>query len=117
VLADNPDTHLELTMIHEGMLLEYSGRPLGALVWATLVKQMVLFALLIALFMPFGIARSPQELAVSLAAFVMKLAALAVLMAVIESSTAKLRILKVPELLGAASALAGLALVSAVVVR
>ncbi|HLQ04126.1 MAG TPA: NADH-quinone oxidoreductase subunit H [Verrucomicrobiae bacterium] len=117
VPADNPDTHLELTMIHEGMLLEYSGRPLGALVWATLVKQTVLFALLIALFMPFGIARSPQELAVSLAAFVMKLAALAVLMAVIESSTAKLRILKVPELLGAASALAGLALVSAVVVR
>lgn len=114
--ADNPDTHLELTMIHEGMLLEYSGRPLGILVWATLLKQIVLFALVIALFFPFGMAVSPAEVPLALGAFLLKLGALAVVMSVIESSSAKLRILKVPELLGAASALAILALVAEVVV-
>jgi formate hydrogenlyase subunit 4 len=117
VPVDNPDTHLELTMIHEGMLLEYSGRPLGVVVWATLLKQTVLFALIIALFAPFGIARAPEALALSMVVLVAKLAVLAVVVALIESSAAKLRILKLPELLGAASALACLALVSAVVVR
>jgi formate hydrogenlyase subunit 4 len=117
VPADNPDTHLELTMIHEGMLLEYSGRPLGILVCATQLKQVVLYALAISLFLPFGIARAPDEMVFSIIAFLAKLIALAVVFAVIESSSAKLRILKVPELLGAASALACLALVSAVVVR
>jgi formate hydrogenlyase subunit 4 len=117
VPADNPDTHLELTMIHEGMLLEYSGRPLAVVVWATLLKQVVLYALLIALFLPFGIARAPEDLVISLIAFAAKLALLGGVFALIESSSAKLRILKLPELLGAASALACLALVSAVVVR
>jgi len=116
VPVDNPDTHLELTMIHEGMLLEYSGRPLGILVWASLLKQIVLFALVVALFFPFGIAATPSELPVALGAFVLKLGALAVVMSLVESSTAKLRILRVPELLGAASALAMLALVAEVVV-
>jgi formate hydrogenlyase subunit 4 len=116
VPADNPDTHLELTMIHEGMLLEYSGRPLGILLWASLLKQAVLFALLIALLFPFGIASSGAELPLAFGALVLKLGALALVMSVIESSSAKLRILKVPELLGAASALAVLALVAEVVV-
>jgi formate hydrogenlyase subunit 4 len=116
VPADNPDTHLELTMIHEGMLLEYSGRPLGILLWASLLKQTVLFALLIALFFPFGMASSAAELPLAFGALMLKLGALALLMSVIESSSAKLRILKVPELLGAASALAALALVAEVVV-
>ena len=115
VPVDNPDTHLELTMIHEGMLLEYSGRPLGILMWASLVKQIVLFSLMIALFVPFGIASASREIPVALGAFVVKLAGLALLMALVESSSAKLRILKVPELLGAASALAALALVAEVV--
>ncbi len=114
VPADNPDTHLELTMIHEGMLLEYSGRPLGILVWATQLKQVVLFSLLVALFVPFGIARTPAELPLALVALAAKLVVLCVAMAVIESSSAKLRILRVPELLGAASALAILALVTEV---
>jgi formate hydrogenlyase subunit 4 len=53
---DNPDTHLELTMVHEAMLLEYSGRPLGVLHWATQVKQLAMVALLAALFLPWGMA-------------------------------------------------------------
>jgi len=117
VPADNPDTHLELTMIHEGMLLEYSGRPLGVIVWASLLKQIVLFSLVIALFFPFGVAATLPELPLALAAYVLKLVALALVIALIESTSAKLRILRVPELLGAASALAMLALVADVVIR
>jgi formate hydrogenlyase subunit 4 len=116
VPADNPDTHLELTMIHEGMLIEYSGRPLGIIVLASLLKQIVLFSLVAALFFPFGIAATPSEVPVALAAFLLKLVGLAFVMSLVESSSAKLRILRVPELLGAASALAMLALVAEVVV-
>ena len=116
VPADNPDTHLELTMVHEAMLLEYSGRPLGILLWASLLKQTVLFALVIALFVPHGIALTAADVPLALVAFAAKLVALELLMAVIESSSAKLRILKVPELLGTASALAILAIVAEVVV-
>lgn len=115
VPADNPDTHLELTMVHEGMLLEYSGRPLGILMWASLLKQVVLFSLVIALIAPHGIASTLADVPLALAVFLAKLTALGLLMAVIESSSAKLRILKVPELLGTASALATLALVAEVV--
>jgi len=116
VPADNPDTHLELTMIHEGMLLEYSGRPLGILVWASLLKQIVLFSLVVALFFPFGVAATPSEIPVAVGAFLLKLVALAFVMSLVESGSAKLRILRVPELLGAASALAVLALIAEVVV-
>jgi len=116
VPADNPDTHLELTMIHEGMLIEYSGRPLAILIWASLLKQIVLFSLVAALFFPFGVAAAPSEIPVAAGAFLSKLVALALLMSLVESSSAKLRILRVPELLGAASALAMLALVAEVFV-
>jgi len=114
--AENPDTHLELTMIHEGMLLEYAGRPLGVLVWASQLKQLVLFSVAIALFAPFGMARAPSDLPVALVAFGAKLVMLGLVMALVESSNAKLRILRVPELLGAACALAMLALVTEVFV-
>ena len=117
VPVDNPDTHLELTMIHEGMLLEYSGRLLGVLLWATLLKQIVLISLIVALFAPFGIAQSASDLPLAMLVYIAKLAAAAVTIAVIESGGAKLRILKLPDLLGAASALACLALIAAVVVR
>jgi len=117
VPVDNPDTHLELTMIHEGMLLEYSGRPLGVLLWATLLKQIVLISLIVALFAPFGIAQSASDLPLAALVYIAKLGGAAVTIAVIESGGAKLRILKLPDLLGAASALACLALIAAVVVR
>ena len=88
VPADNPDTHLELTMIHEGMLLEYSGRPLGILLWASLLKQIVLFSLVAALFFPFGIAAAPSEIPAALGGFALKLIVLARLMSLVESSSA-----------------------------
>ncbi len=116
VPADNPDTHLELTMIHEGMLLEYAGRPLGVLVWATQLKQLVLFSLILALFAPFGVASSPADLPAAALAFAAKVALLGLVMAAVESSNAKLRILRVPELLGAGAALAALALLTEVFV-
>lgn len=116
VPVDNPDTHLELTMIHEGMLLEYAGRPLGILMWASLVKQAILFALMIALFFPFGMAASPWEVPLALVALACKLAAFAIAISLIESASAKLRILKVPEMMGTAAALAVLALLAEVVV-
>ncbi|MDO8563180.1 MAG: NADH-quinone oxidoreductase subunit H [Candidatus Limnocylindria bacterium] len=112
VPVDNPDTHLELTMIHEGMLLEYAGRPLGILVWATLLKQTVLFALLIAAFFPWGIAATGAGVPRAAAAFGAKLLCLAIGVALAESSQAKLRIFKVPELMGAAFFLALLAVVT-----
>ena len=115
VPVDNPDTHLELTMIHEGMLLEYSGRALGILTWATHLKQLMLFALLIALFAPTGIATSPEQLPVALAGLALKLVVLGTAVAVFESVNSKLRILKLPEFIGTASALATLALITELV--
>lgn len=112
--VDNPDTHLELTMAHEGMLLEYSGRPLGLLLWATHIKQMVILSLLAALFFPWGVARemSVAPLAVSLAAYLLKLGLLGLALALVETTNVKLRIFRVPELLGAATLLGLLAVTS-----
>ncbi len=114
VPVDNPDTHLELTMIHEGMLLEYSGRHLGILSWATQLKQVTLFALFIALFMPTGFVSGPEQLPLVLVAFVLKLGLLGLAVVFVESANAKLRILRLPELLGTAAVLAALALVTEV---
>jgi formate hydrogenlyase subunit 4 len=116
--VDNPDTHLELTMAHEGMILEYSGRPLGLLLWATQIKQVVVLSLLAALFLPFGIAfdTSMFALGIGLAAFVVKLGVLGLALAAVETSFAKLRVFRVPDLLGAASVLSLLAVVAVFVV-
>jgi formate hydrogenlyase subunit 4 len=86
-------------------------------VWASHLKQIVLFALITALFFPFGLASAPAEVLIAFGAFLLKLVALGFVMSLVESSSAKLRILRVPELLGAASALAMLALVAEVVIR
>jgi formate hydrogenlyase subunit 4 len=118
---DNPDTHLELTMVHEGMLLEYSGRPLGVLHWATQVKQLAIVALLAALFLPWGMADpgdyAPAALLLGLAAFALKAAGLGLLLAAIETSFAKLRIFRAPDLIGLASVLGILAVVATYVVE
>src|SRR5512145_3316850 len=100
--VDNPDTHLELTMLHEGMLLEHSGPGLACLVWASHVKQIVVISLVAALFSPLGLARSsaPAELGVALLAFAAKTAVIATFLAVVESSYAKLRFFRVPQFLG-----------------
>ncbi len=100
--VDNPDTHLELTMLHEGMLLEHSGPGLACIVLATHVKQLVIFSLVAALFFPVGLAAesTPAALALALGAFALKLLALALFLARVEASYAKLRFFRVPQFLG-----------------
>jgi formate hydrogenlyase subunit 4 len=115
---DNPDTHLELTMAHEGMILEYSGRPLGLILWGAQVKQLVILSLIAALTMPWGIARelAPAALPLGLGAYALKVGLFGVALALVESGLPKLRVFRVPDLLGAASLLALLAIVSLFVV-
>ena len=117
---DNPDTHLELTMIHEGMLLEFSGRPLGVLHWATQIKQLAMLALMAALFLPWGMAaagnHAPAALLIGFVTFALKVGALGLLLAAIETSFAKLRIFQAPHLLGFASVLGVLAVLATYVV-
>jgi formate hydrogenlyase subunit 4 len=112
--VDNPDTHLELTMAHEGMLLEYSGRPLGLLLWGTHIKQLAILSLLAALFFPWGMAANlaAGSLGIGLASYLLKLALLGLALALIETTNVKLRIFRVPELLSAASLLGLLSVIS-----
>jgi formate hydrogenlyase subunit 4 len=114
VPVDNPATHLELTMIHEGLVLDVSGRHLAVLEWAGAVRQLVLLTLVANLFLPWGIAATlePAALAVALAAWLGKLLLFAVVVALTESTTAKMRLFRVPEFLGMAFLLALLALTS-----
>jgi formate hydrogenlyase subunit 4 len=113
VPVDNPATHLELTMIHEAMLLEYSGRYLALLEWAAGIKLLVFLSVIANVFAPWGIATSvtPASVAVGMAVYLVKVSALALVIGVIESMFAKLRLFRVPELLGAAFILSLLALV------
>src|SRR5207249_9456948 len=92
--VDNPATHLELTMIHEAMILEYSGRYLALIEWSAAVKQLVLMALLVNVFFPVGIATefAPAALGLSLLWFVAKLLALAGAVVLVEATNAKLRL-------------------------
>jgi len=117
--VDNPATHLELTMIHEAMVLEYSGPYLALVEWAASLKLLVFFALAANLFMPWGIAlaATPAALAVGLGVFVAKLAVLAAAVALLETHVAKLRLFRVPELLSASFVLALLAVVSTFLAR
>ncbi len=110
--VDNPDTHLELTMLHEGMLLEHSGPGLACIALATHVKQIVVMMLVCALFFPLGLATgaAPAEIAISLVAFAVKVLALAAFLGVVESSYAKLRFFRVPQFLGLGLVCAFLAL-------
>ena len=113
--VDNPSTHLELTMIHEAMLLEYSGRYLALMEWGASIKQLVLMTLLVNVFVPVGLA-GPQAtaagLGVSLLAYLAKLLALSAAVVVVETTNAKLRLFRVPDLLSASFVLATLALLS-----
>jgi len=117
--VDNPATHLELTMIHEAMILEYSGRYLALIEWAAAVKLFVFFSLLANLFLPWGVAvtLTPAALGIAVIALVMKLALLAVAVAVLETRIAKLRLFRVPELLGLSFVLALLAVTSSFLLR
>jgi formate hydrogenlyase subunit 4 len=117
--VDNPATHLELTMIHEAMVLEYSGRYLALLEWAAALKLLVFFALLGNLFVPWGVAvaAEPGALALALASLVVKLAVIAIVVALLETRVAKLRLFRVPELLSVSFVLALLAVTSSFLAR
>jgi formate hydrogenlyase subunit 4 len=110
--VDNPATHLELTMIHEAMVLEYSGRHLAMIEWAASLKLFVYSCIGLALFFPFGVAQGGDWLGLLLAlpAFVAKLAVGGAALAAIEMVSAKMRIFRAPEFLGTAFMLAVLAL-------
>jgi len=111
--VDNPATHLELTMIHEAMILEYSGRYLAFIEWGSQVKMLLFLSLLANMFFPAGLATSitPWPLVLGVAAFVAKIAVLGVMVAVVESVNAKLRLFRVPEFLMVALFLSLLALI------
>ena len=112
--VDNPATHLELTMIHEAMILEYSGWYLALIEWSASVKQLVLMALLVNIFFPVGMATelTPTALGLSFLWFMAKLLALAGAIVLVETTNAKLRLFRVPDLLSAAFVLAAMALLS-----
>ena len=110
--VDNPATHLELTMIHEAMILEYSGRHLAMIEWAASLKLFVYSCIGLALFFPFGVAGGGDWLGLVLAlpALIAKLAAGGFALALIETMSAKMRIFRAPEFLGTAFLLAVLAM-------
>ncbi len=119
VPVDNPATHLELTMIHEAMVLEYSGRYLALIEWASGIKLLVFLTLIANVFAPWGIATTltPMALSVGLALYLVKVAGLAVLIGTMECMFAKLRLFRVTDLLGAAFILALLGLLFFYILR
>jgi formate hydrogenlyase subunit 4 len=103
--VDNPATHLELTMVHEAMVLEYSGRHLAVIEFASALKLLLYMSLIGCIFMPWGLALSdsgPQAYAVGLASYLGKLAVGGFLLAVFETAIAKMRVFRVPDFLGIA---------------
>ena len=114
VPVDNPATHLELTMIHEGMALEYSGRYLALIEWAGMMRLFVFSTLGVALFIPWGIAAGdgPAYLPVALLLMAGKLAAAGFGVVLAETGMAKMRIFRVPEFLGTAFLIATLGMLS-----
>jgi formate hydrogenlyase subunit 4 len=106
--VDNPSTHLELTMIHEALILEYSGRHLALMEWAASLKLFAYSCIGLTLFFPWGIAEvgSPEEMLLALPMLIFKLAIGGALMALIETISAKMRIFRVSEYLATAFMLA-----------
>lgn len=103
--VDNPATHLELTMVHEAMVLEYSGRHLAMIELATALKLLLYVSAIACLFVPWGLAADAAGLdayAIGMVTYFAKLAAGAVALGVFETSIAKMRVFRVPNFLGAA---------------
>jgi formate hydrogenlyase subunit 4 len=114
--VDNPATHLELTMVHEAMVLEYSGRHLALIEAASHLKLALYLSLVICLFLPFGMAPAsagPVALALGAAVYLGKLAVLAVALGAFEVSIAKMRVFRVGEFVGGALVFAVLAILLA----
>jgi len=111
--VDNPATHLELTMIHEAMVLEYSARHLALIEWASALKLFNYSCIGLALFVPFGIAQGSDDwaaIAIAVPVLVAKLAAGGFALALIVTASAKMRIFRAPEFLGTAFLLAVLSM-------
>jgi formate hydrogenlyase subunit 4 len=112
VPVDNPATHLELTMVHEAMILEYSGRHLALIEAASFVKLLLYISVIACVFFPWGIAVSGQGVAAylgAIAVYVLKLAAGGFLLALFETAIAKMRVFRVSDFLGASLMLGFLA--------
>jgi formate hydrogenlyase subunit 4 len=112
--VDNPATHLELTMIHEAMILEYSGPYLALLEWGASIKQLVLMTLVVNTFFPFGLSSdwTARGLGLGLVYYLTKMFLLACLIVLVETTNAKLRLFRVPELLMVSFIFGALALIS-----
>ncbi len=117
--VDNPATHLELTMMHEAMILEYSGRHLALMEWAAQLKLLLYGTLLANVFFPWGIGQGtgPVVLGQGLAVVIIKLATLGVMLAVSETVLTKMRLFRVPAFLDLALLLALLGLLSHVILE
>jgi formate hydrogenlyase subunit 4 len=118
--VDNPATHLELTMVHEAMVLEYSGRHLALIELAHSLKLTLFLSLIAALFVPWGIAPAGASLVmvgVGFAAYLAKLTVAAMLLAVFETAVAKMRVFRVPQFIGVALMLGLLAVLLVFVSR
>lgn len=103
--VDNPSTHLELTMVHEAMVLEYSGRHLAVIELAAALKLLLYVSLIACIFVPWGMAppgSDPRTLLFGAVAYLLKLAAGGFLLVLFETTIAKMRVFRVPEFLGAA---------------
>jgi formate hydrogenlyase subunit 4 len=118
--VDNPATHLELTMVHEAMVLEYSGRHLAMIEAAVAMKLVLYISLIACLFVPFGMAPAaagPVAWVIGLGIYLAKVAAGAVMLGTWEVSIAKMRIFRVSEFLGGAFVFAFLAILLAFITR
>jgi formate hydrogenlyase subunit 4 len=103
--VDNPATHLEVTMVHEAMVLEYSGRHLAMIEWAASLKLLLYISVIACIFFPFGLITGGAGLsahAISLAAYLVKVIVASLLLATLETAIAKMRVFRVPNLLGIA---------------
>jgi formate hydrogenlyase subunit 4 len=117
--VDNPATHLELTMVHEAMILEYSARHLALIEWASQIKLMIYAVLIANIFWPWGIAETftTTALAWGVVAISAKLALIAILLVVWETVMAKMRLFRVPQFLGFAFLLALLGMLTHVILE
>jgi formate hydrogenlyase subunit 4 len=111
---DNPATHLELTMVHEGMLVEYSGRRLGMMEFSSMIRLTIFMTILGSMFFPWGIATNADAMSLLLGfvSIMIKLLAVALIIAFIESYIAKYRLFRLPNLLTASFVLSLLAMIT-----
>ncbi|MBW6470051.1 MAG: NADH-quinone oxidoreductase subunit H [Methanosarcinaceae archaeon] len=124
--VDNPSTHLELTMIHEAMLLEYSGKQLALIELATMMKQLLVYSLFASIFLPWGMWSGQisgtgmvavSAIVISIILYIAKIAIIGICVAISEIATAKWRMFRLPDLLSTSLILSFLSIVSFIILR